>query len=250
MDENAWHERFLIQAAWTKQLRGFLYQQIGLTKESRVLEVGCGTGVITSELKNYSSQPTLGIDIDFNRVHKASALYELPWFSCADVYHLPFASQSLDFVVSHFLFLWLKDPVLALKEMLRVLKPGGTVIALAEPDHLARIDYPKELWKLAELQTQALIKQGANPMMGRMLSEVFSQAGIGKIQFGVSGFQTSPTTIPSWFDSEWKTLQDDLAALTTQEELDQFFTLEKSSRLNGSRVLWVPTFYVFGMRVY
>jgi len=42
------------------------------------------------------------------------------------------------------------------------LKPGGTVIALAEPDHLARIDHPKELWKLAELQTQALIKQGAN----------------------------------------------------------------------------------------
>ncbi len=250
MDNTSWHERFLVQSRWTQQLRQYLYDQIGIKKTSRVLEVGCGTGVITSEIKEITDQPVLGIDIDLDRVKKAASTYNALHFSCADVYHLPFASQSLDFVISHFLFLWLKEPVQALKEILRVLKPGGTVVALAEPDHLARIDHPKELWKLAELQTQALIKQGVNPMMGRMLPDVFTQAGVSNIQYGVSGFQTSPTTIPEWFDSEWKTLRDDLTPDVSQKELDAFFELEKKSRLEGSRVLWVPTFYAYGIRVY
>lgn len=250
MDNSGWHERFLVQSRWTQQLRQYLYDQIGINKTSRVLEVGCGTGVITSEISEYSSQPANGIDIDYDRVQKAASIISAPHFSCADVYHLPFASQSLDFVISHYLFLWLKEPVLALKEMLRVLKPGGTVAALAEPDHLARIDHPKELWKLAELQTRALINQGANPMMGRMLPDIFAKSGVREIQYGISGFQTSPTTIPEWFDSEWKTLREDLSPYLQQKELDTFFELEKKSRLEGSRVLWVPTFYAYGIRVY
>ena len=68
--------------------------------------------------------------------------FKQPRFSCSDVYHLPFPSRSMDFVAFHFLFLWLNDPLTALHEILRVLKPGGTAAALAEPDYLARMDSP------------------------------------------------------------------------------------------------------------
>ena len=250
MDNSGWHKRFLVQAKWTEQLRRFVYQQIGITAQSLVLEVGCGTGVITSELKNYIHQQSIGIDIDFHRVKEAVQQDEYPLFSCADAYQLPFPSGSMDFVVSHFLFLWLKNPASALKEMLRVLKPGGLVVALAEPDHLARIDNPKELWELGAIQTQALIKQGANPMMGRMLPEIFSKAGVSEIQYGISGFQASPEKLPDWFESEWVTLQNDLQGLIPIEELKKIKEFDIHARSIGSRVLWVPTFYSYGKKTF
>ena len=57
MDNVDWHARFLVQASWTGQLRQYLYQQIGINKQFRILEVGCGTGVITSEMANFTDQP-------------------------------------------------------------------------------------------------------------------------------------------------------------------------------------------------
>jgi ubiquinone/menaquinone biosynthesis C-methylase UbiE len=248
MDNDAWHARFLIQAGWTKQLRRFLYQQVGINEKSRVLDAGCGTGVITAELEKYTRLPVMGLDVDFSRVQTARSQTQHPGFACADVYHLPLPSNSLDFVVSHFLFLWLKKPVVALTEMLRVLRPGGSVVALAEPDYLSRIDHPREFWKLGELQTEALINQGANPMQGRMLPEIFTQAGVSHIQYGVSGFQTSPGTIPEWFESEWKTLADDLEGMMPPKELARSKEIDRITRINGSRVLWVPTFYAFGSK--
>ena len=249
MDNSDWHERFLIQAKWTEQLRPFLYNQVGINDHSRILEVGCGTGVITSELKQYSNLPSIGIDFNFKRVVKADFLFSDPWYSCADAYQLPFASNTMDYVISHFLLLWLKDPTAALSEMIRVVKSGGVVIALAEPDYLARVDNPQDFRMLGILQTQALINQGANPMIGRRLPELFALVGFKEVQYGVSGFQTSPNVAPEWFENEWKTLRDDLGDILSEQELNRLQKLDRECRLNGSRVLWVPTFYAFGTKV-
>jgi ubiquinone/menaquinone biosynthesis C-methylase UbiE len=43
-----WNSRFATQATWTKQLRDFLTSQLGFGSLSKILEVGCGTGVILS----------------------------------------------------------------------------------------------------------------------------------------------------------------------------------------------------------
>jgi len=250
MDNLDWHERFAIQAGWTKEMRHYLYNQVGLTEKSRVLEIGCGTGVITSELKQYTKTLASGIDIQFERLSVAKKQDPTSNYDCADAYHLPFAKNSFDFVVAHYLFLWLKEPVQALAESLRVLKPGGSLIALAEPDHLARIDNPQQLWALGEMQTKALIQQGANPMAGRLLPTQFAQAGFGDIQYGISGYQVKLNEIPDWFDSEWKTLENDLAAQASTQELEVLRKFDLSAYENGSRVRWVPTFYAYGKKNY
>ncbi len=249
MDSKGWHERFLVQARWTEQLRQFLYSQIGLNAHSRILETGCGTGVIMSELEKKVETPVFGIDLDLNRLSSAKTIDPNLNLPCADVYHLPFPDQCFDFVFAHYLFLWLKNPSEAAAEIKRVLRPGGMLVAMAEPDHLARIDYPKELWELGELQTRSLINQGANPMMGRMLPQVFAEAGYQDVQYGLSGFQEQPASMPDWFDSEWKTLRRDLHE-ESSENLDQLYQLDKNARQKGTRVLWVPTFYAFGIRIY
>jgi ubiquinone/menaquinone biosynthesis C-methylase UbiE len=250
MDNWDWHERFTVQAGWTKQLRQYLYQQVGLNEKSRILEIGCGTGVITSELKGYSSFQISGIDIQFDRLEVAKTKDNLSNYDCGDVYHLPYSNNSFDFVVSHYLFLWLQEPVQALTEIMRVLKPGGQVIALAEPDYLARIDSPKELWTLGELQTKALIQQGANPMAGRLLASQLTQAGFVDIQYGISGFQEKAGEIPEWVESEWKTLEHDLASLVPLLELNELHKQDLAALQNGSRIRWIPTFYCFGKKYY
>lgn len=250
MDNMDWHERFFVQAGWTNQLRQYLYQQVGLNEKSRILEVGCGTGVITSELKEYTKIPAAGIDIQFERVEKAKKLDASPYYGCADVYHLPFSNNYFDFVIAHYLFLWLREPVEALKEIKRVLKPSGFLVAMAEPDYLARIDNPQELWQLGELQTKALIQQGANPMAGRQLSTQLKQAGFTNIQYGISGFQSESDKIPAWFDSEWKILENDLESFSSAQELEKLRLLDLSVQQNGSRIRWVPTFYAYGQKDY
>lgn len=250
MDNLDWHERFSVQAEWTKQLRQYLFKQVGLNEKSRILEVGCGTGVITSELINYTKIPSNGIDIQFDRVEIAKKRDSASHYQCADVYHLPFIDHHFDFVLAHYLFLWLREPLQAMREIMRVLKPGGSLVALAEPDYLARIDNPQTLWTLGEMQTKALIQQGANPMAGRLLSKQLQQAGFTEIQYGISGFQTESNKIPSWFESEWKILEDDLAPFASSQELLKLRNLDLTSYQNGSRIRWIPTFYAYGKKHY
>jgi ubiquinone/menaquinone biosynthesis C-methylase UbiE len=243
-----WHKRFQIQASWTEQLRIFLYDQIGIKQDSRILEVGCGTGVITSELLSLTSLNPEGVDISFPRLKIAAENNDRPCYLCADAYHLPYRSDAFDFVLTHFFFLWIKDALPVLKEMIRIMKPGGTVIALAEPDYFSRIDAPPIFEALGYMQTNSLISQGVNPTIGRRLPELFSTAGLFDLQFGASGFQSQVSIIPEWWNSEWEVIKSDLSTVLSNNLLEEFKIKDFEARKNGSRVLWVPTFYVYGKK--
>ncbi len=227
-------------------LRRFLYEQIRLPKASRVLEVGSGTGVITSELGHLVNGCVLGLDIDANRIAYAHTNDPHPLLTAGDALSLPFTSAAMDFTVCHFLLLWVKEPLLALQEMRRVTRPGGAILALAEPDYGGRIDHPAPLVELGRLQAQSIARQGANPNLGRRLSELFHRAGLARVQTGILGGQWSvPPTVEAW-ESEWETLESDLAGILTQEKLVELRRTDQAAWQHGERVLFVPTFYAYG----
>lgn len=241
-----WHERFQQQAAWTADLRAFLFSQAGLPDCHKVLEVGCGTGAITQTLPSLCSAAVHGIDLNYDRLNFAQAADEKTRFACADALHLPYVSHEFDLCYSHYLFLWLHEAKNTLQEMMRVTRPGGKVLALAEPDHLARVDAPAELQPLGRLQTRALVKQGVLPDAGRKLAGWFSQAGLSDVQAGVSGFQYAVGELPDWFESEWGTLQADLGFTELIPRLAKLKELDRQAWHSGQRVLWIPTFYAIG----
>jgi ubiquinone/menaquinone biosynthesis C-methylase UbiE len=169
-----WHRRYLQQAAWTRDLRTYLFKQAALTEKSRLLEVGCGTGAILSELPAAASLH--GLDIDPGalaqcRLHAPDALLVQ-----GDAIRLPCSSQTFDIVYCHFLLLWVSDPLQALREMKRATKAGGHILAFAEPDYTARIDEPRQLARLGEWQTESLRRQGADPSLGARLAGLFFEA--------------------------------------------------------------------------
>ena len=61
------HKRYLHQANWTRDLRKYIFDNVGLNESSRALEVGCGTGAILSQI-NF---PVCGLDLNLRALKEA-----------------------------------------------------------------------------------------------------------------------------------------------------------------------------------
>ena len=131
--------------------------------------------------------------------------------------------------------------------MARVTKSGGIVIALAEPDYEARIDYPPPLAKLGHEQTESLVEQGIDPNMGRKLMGLFHQAGLKDITSGILGSQWEMAESQIINENEWAMIQSDLGGKVPDDDLDTYQKIEVRARENGNRVLFIPTFYAAGI---
>jgi SAM-dependent methyltransferase len=243
-----WDAHFTTQASWTKNLREFLSTQLGINNTSKVLEIGCGTGVILRELNTYNGCKTIGIDIDVSRLKIAKELSPDQFLICADAIDLPFAPKSFNFVVFHYFLLWIREPLRVLFETLRVLRHSGHTIAFAEPDYKSRIEYPVVFEKFGMLQSRSLRRQGANPNIGCKLPGLFSKAGFQDVQFGISGFQKPAIFIPEEKEFQWQMIEEDLNKINSGNLIDEFRLLDETVSKKGERVSWVPTFYAFGKK--
>jgi SAM-dependent methyltransferase len=239
-----WHRRYLQQAKWTRDLRAYLFKKAGLAIADRVLEVGCGTGAILSELPTPISLHGLDIDaaaLDRCQIHApAASLVQ------GNALGLPYSNQIFDIVYCHFLLLWVGDPLKALLEMKRVAKAGAHVIAFAEPDYTARVDEPRELAPLGGWQAESLKRQGADPSLGARLDDLFYEAGIQLIETGTiqnSGLDPAPE---EW-EMEWDVIESDLAGFIPRQDIHQMKKLDQQARRHGTRVLHVPTYFAWGV---
>jgi SAM-dependent methyltransferase len=239
-----WHTRFSHQAQWTDQVRDYLLGQAHVEQASTIIEIGCGTGAVLSRLPEYSTP--FGLDIDFSFLQHAQVVTPTSPLTCGDAHQLPFQDNAFDIVCCHFLLLWVTTPLNVLKEMVRISKPGGGVLVLAEPDYGGRIDYPKELQQLGAAQTESLLAQGADPFIGRKLADLMTAAGLEKVEIGIIGNQWRTTYNPEHHRSEWETLLHDLTDHLSPNQLQGYQEIDRSAWEQGSRVLYVPTFYAYG----
>lgn len=246
-----WHKRYLQQAAWTRDLRAYLFQKVGVAAARRILEVGCGTGVILGELAERN--PRLGISTSFHGLDLASAALaqchvHVPtaYLTRAEAIYLPYADHTFEITFCHFFLLWIKAPLQALKEMKRVTRSPGHVLILAEPDYTRRVDQPDELALLGKRQTQALEKQGADVALGSRLPQLCEQAGLAIVESGVIRPWSAQALTPDDVDGEWDVLQADLAEVMPSNEMERMKALDMRARRLGKRLLYVPTYYAWG----
>ena len=111
----------------------------GINENDRVLDVGCGTGVLALTAARLGAK-VVGADLTPTLVERAienSRIFGLEVdFVESDVEQLPFENASFDCVISQFGHMFAPRPSVALSEMLRVLKPKGTIAFATWPPEL------------------------------------------------------------------------------------------------------------------
>ncbi len=244
---SGWHARYLQQARWTYNLRQYAYQGHNLQKAQDILEVGCGTGALLAELARLSRARITGLDIDRERLSMAQRHAPGARLVEGDAHRLPFSNAHYDLSLCHFLLLWVDDPLQVISEMKRVTRPGGSVLALAEPDYGGRVDYPPEIARLGEMQRESLRSQGADPEMGRRLASLFKRAGLAGVETGVLGGEWKEARSMDEWKTEWEVMESDLAGRLSPRELDDLKRRDLQATLAGERILFVPVFYAFGI---
>lgn len=150
--------------------------RLDLLPESRVLDVGCGTGVDLLQM----SEPAgtcIGIDRSLAMADRSrEAVAGRASLTCGDGSALPFATDSFDACWSRAVLLHTPRPEAVVAEVARVLKPGGRAV-MSEPDHGTHIVNTPEIdvfERIAHHRRTAF----RDPLVGRRLPGLAAAAGL------------------------------------------------------------------------
>ena len=147
-----------------------------LKPNMRVLDFGCGPGTISIGLADAVAPGELhGVDMEESQITLARDIaragdHANAKFSVGDVTELPFEDSYFDVVHGHAVLMHTPDVDAVLRELLRVLKPGG-IISLRELITESSFTEPhygitNQIWDAFE---KRLIANGGNPNLGKEL---------------------------------------------------------------------------------
>jgi ubiquinone/menaquinone biosynthesis C-methylase UbiE len=195
---------------WRDELIPMLYRHLGVKPGIKAIDVGCGSGFFTRLIaKGLRGQgKVIGVDNDEKLLNSALELAEkeglgsLTEFKKACAYSLPFHDNFADIAACHTLLYVLGKPLKGLREMVRVVKPRGRVMAV-EPDYRGCVIHSpsdEEYDELAYRFNSALIKAfreiyGADLCIGSKLPSLFMKAQLKQIE--AYGYLL-PTSPPTW----------------------------------------------------
>jgi len=165
-------ERARLLAKWLAGPRSRALRRAQVGRRRRVLEVGCGYGLVTAELARRAAGPVVALDPELSPAQAVGIYYPAV---AGDALRLPFREASFDLVFCQNLLLWVSAVERAVAEAARVLQPGGALVAL-EPDYGGMLEHPA--LGLRELWLAALARAGADPQVGRRLPAACEAAGL------------------------------------------------------------------------
>lgn len=103
-----------------------LLNLVSKSRAQRLLDVGCGTGVVTAAAVALGAEVT-AVDNDLDMLEHVARHHPYAGVRLAALPELPFATEEFDAVAGNFVINHVQDVPAALEELHRVLRPGGTV---------------------------------------------------------------------------------------------------------------------------
>ena len=173
----------------------------------RLLDAGCGPGSITAGFVKYVDPgEVVGVDAEPGVLGTARELAGgVPNLSFEEgsVYALPYEDDAFDVAYAHQLMQHLADPAAALREMGRVVRPGGFVAA-RDSDYQTMICHPRteaiEEWRA--LYTEVVRRNGADANAGRRIPSWMARAGLEQVEVSTTvAMMRDPAEVLNWGDS-------------------------------------------------
>ena len=206
---------------WNTDYLAFVASQWHLDAVDKVLDVGCGVGHWGRLLATVLRPDALVVGIDreplwtekATEFAAAARLSDRFCYQQGDVGDLPFPDNSFDLVTCQTLLMHLAEPAKALAEMVRVARPGGTVL-VSEPNNvlgpiiadavglggwLEVDDGPLRIARCVEFQLvcqrgRRLLGEG-DDLIGERLPKLLADAGLAEIQIRLND-KASPLVPP------------------------------------------------------
>ena len=150
----------------------------------KILDVGCGSGSITASFARlFPSSHVTGLDVNAHILPRARAvagsLTNVTFVEGA-AHELPFPAGSFDVAFCHQVLVWTPNQWEILREMLRVVSPGG-VVAAREGDYATEVVWPEIpvlVDKYPRMVKGAMDAGGGSSTAGRRLVEWAMRAGV------------------------------------------------------------------------
>jgi SAM-dependent methyltransferase len=185
---------------WNSDYLDLLRDRLDLTAVHRAADIGCGVGHWSKILSPRLAPGCELVGVD--REPSYNALYLEHMSDCSpqitavtgDACDLPLPDHSFDLATCQTLMLHLQAPQKALREMMRITKPGGLILCIEPNNLVARLPFnglmgeadPETLILLSELEWRyvlgrARLGKGAE-FVGEQLPGLFAQSGLESIQ--------------------------------------------------------------------
>ena len=140
---------------WNKDFLQLMAKRLEFVNVTKVLDAGCGVGHwgrVLSAILPQGAQ-IFGIDLEDTWITEATKLAALNglqdnfFYQKGDVLKIPFPDNTFDMVTCQTLLIHLQDPVLALQEYIRVLKPKG-ILLITEPSSAPLMFWSQGMYEL------------------------------------------------------------------------------------------------------
>ncbi|KAH7022275.1 S-adenosyl-L-methionine-dependent methyltransferase [Ilyonectria destructans] len=218
------------------------------TPQLKLLDVGAGSGTISASLAKYMPEGQVtATDISDEilgraKLHADSVGVKNIQFQRANVYELPFPDSTFDVTHAHQVLCHLDAPSDAIREMVRVTKPGG-VVALRESEMKMWCIFPElpPLLRFHEIAAKTLVANGGQDKGGRQLVSWTMKAGVAReditASFGTWCYSAPEDRLP-WASSMMERLKNgqmrgkaiELGIATEQEIDDMIDAWDKWSK--------------------
>jgi ubiquinone/menaquinone biosynthesis C-methylase UbiE len=130
------YDQSVVQRLVYRPVHDAILRELKLIRPDRVLDLGCGTGLLTERVRRELGVPSVvGADYSPGMLEQAATgRPDIDWV-LASATSLPLADASFDAIVSSEAFHWFPDQPAALAECRRILRPGGgLLVAFVNPD--------------------------------------------------------------------------------------------------------------------
>ena len=237
------HESVLRSHTWRTAENSAAYLLGALKPGLDLLDIGCGPGTITVDLaRRVAPGRTLAIDraaevIEQARAHALARGVDIE-LRTGDVYALELPDASFDVVHAHQVLQHLTDPVRALGELRRVLRPTG-VLAARDSDYSCFSWAPRDprLDRWLELYQLVTRKNGGEPDAGPLLKGWALAAGFRDVQASSSTWTYADPDSCTWWGALWAD-RCELSAFGDQAVQYGFSTREELSEIARAWRTW------------